>query len=254
MKKSAAVLLAICFSAAVLAAGCGSAGNAGNVIPAPSTIAVMPAPDQEYVTVTAKAEVNLVPDKAEISFGVNSQDKTAEGAQKKNAETISKVIETLKARGVEEKSIRTSRYNLYPEYDYNGKNPVITGYSVSTALTVSDQDIDEVGSLLTACVEAGANNVDSLRYFCSGYDEAYQEALAKAVDAAAEKAAVLASAGGRELGVTAGITEGYQNTSARYSAANKAMSMAEEAAAADMVMMPGETKIEANVTVTYHLN
>lgn len=212
--------------------------------------------EPRVITVSASGTSKAVPDKAEISFGVTSQAKTADAAQTENAKTIDAVIAHLKERGIEEKSIQTSSYNLYPEYDYNSKTPSITGYTVRTTLTVSDQAIDDAGDIVSECVALGINNVENFRFYASSYDEAYEEALQKAVKAAGAKAEVLAKSAGGGLGEILSITEGYQDTSYRYSKSRYAV---EEAAAADnaagfgMAVMPGEASIQAQVTVTYEL-
>ena len=209
------------------------------------------------ITVNASGTAKAVPDKAEISFGVTTQAKTPDAAQQENAETIDKVIAHLKERGIEEKSIQTSGYNLYPEYDYNGNTPKITGYQVRTTLTVTDQDIDDAGDIVSECVKLGINDVDNFRFYASTYDEAYEEALVSAVAAANKKAEVLAKSADGELGRVLSLNEGYQNTTYRYAKANYAMA---EAAAMDtgagfgMSVMPGEAEITAQVTVTDELN
>ena len=167
--------------------------------------------DKDTVTVSGTGSVSTVPDKAEITFGIETEADTAKQAQDQNTEQADKVISKLKELGVEEKSIKTSGYNMYPRYDYNNGNK-ITGYYVSTRLTVSDQDIDDVGKLITECVAEGINNIDNVNYLCSDYDEEYQEALGKAVTAARRKAETLAQASGKSLGDVHAIVEGYQNT------------------------------------------
>ena len=199
------------------------------------------------VTVSGSGTVKLTPDKASIIFGVTTQ--------KKNSEDVDRVISVLTGRGIEEKSIRTSDYSMYPQYDYstNGEQKIV-GYNVTTTLTIQDQDISEVGKLISACVAAGINNVDNISFLCSGFDEAYSEALSRAVEAARKKAEVLAHAAGKSLGDPVVITEGYQNTSARYAkTANFALDAVAESAASGPTLMPGETEITANVTVTYEM-
>ena len=194
-------------------------------------------------------------DDRRISFGVSTQEKTADAAQKKNSEDVDRVISVLTGRGIEEKSIRTSDYSMYPQYDYstNGEQKIV-GYNVSTTLTIQDQDISEVGKLISACVAAGINNVDNISFLCSGFDEAYSKALSLAVETARKKAEVLAHAAGKTLGDPVVITEGYQNTSARYAkTANFSFDAVEESAAMGPALMPGETEITANVTVTYEM-
>lgn len=208
------------------------------------------------VTVVASSTVSLVPDKASVSFGVTTQETTAEAAQTRNSEAVNDVIAVLTGRGIEETSIRTSNYNMYPQYDYSERGDQrIIGYVVTTSMTVRDQDIEDLGELLSACVAAGINSIDNISLLCSGYDEAYRQALAQAVADARLKAEALAEAAGRSLGEVLTITEGWQDTSARYGrSANFAL---EEAAAMDagsISIQPGQTEIAANVTVTYRMN
>ena len=228
-------------------AGCGTAAGAAPAAEAPAGI-----------TVSASASVRLVPDKAAVTFGVTTQESTAEEAQRKNSEAVKNVMDVLTGRGIEEKSIRTNYYNMYPQYDWseNGEQRII-GYVVTTSMSVQDQDIEDLGKLLSACVAAGINNVENVSFLCSGYDEAYRQALAQAVAASREKAEALAAAAGKKLGEPITITEGWQDTSARYGkTANMAAFSVEEAArdSAGPILQPGETEIVANVTVTYRMN
>ncbi|MBQ5405322.1 MAG: SIMPL domain-containing protein [Oscillospiraceae bacterium] len=210
---------------------------------------------EETVTVSASDTVRLVPDKATVSFGVTTQEKTAELAQSKNSEAVKNVIAVLTERGTEEKSIRTTGYSMYPRYDWSdyGDQRII-GYQVTTTMTVQDQDIEDLGALLSACVAAGINDVDTVRFLCSDYDEAYRQALAQAVAASREKAEVLAEAAGKKLGGAVSIVEGWQDSSARYGR-NTEVSLAkqESADAAGPILQPGESEIRANVTVTYRM-
>lgn len=246
MKKTITAACAALALALVLT-GCGaaSAGTASAAEPAAE------------ITVSASAGVRLVPDKATVTFGVTTQEATAEEAQSKNSEAVKNVMDVLTAHGVEEKSIRTNYYNMYPQYDWSddGEQRII-GYVVTASLSVQDQNIEELGKLLSACVAAGINNVENVSFLCSGYDEAYRQALAQAVAASREKAEALAAAAGKRLGEPVTITEGWQDTSARYrKTVNTAAFSVEEAAmdSAGPILQPGETEISANVTVTYRM-
>ena len=243
MNKTIKTILGAVLTAALALslAGCGAAAGTAKAT--------------ETIAVTASASVMITPDKATVSFGVSTQETTAALAQSKNSETVAAVVAALRERGVEEKSIRTSYYNLYPMIDYSddGEQRVI-GYRVQTTLSVQDQDIEALGELLAACVDAGVNNVDSIRFFCSDYDKAYREALDKAVAASKIKAETLASAAGRKAGAVVSITEGWENNAARYSSSDMNMTyFAEAKAAAGPSFQPGETEITASVTVVYGL-
>ncbi|MBQ6474851.1 MAG: SIMPL domain-containing protein [Clostridia bacterium] len=208
----------------------------------------------QTVTVSASGTVQLTPDMATVTFGVTTRENTAQEAQDKNSRTVQQVTDVLKEKGVAEESIRTSYYNMYPQYEYYADGErVLTGYAVSTTLTVSDQKIENVGKLLGDCVAAGVNSIDSVTFLCSGYDEAYEQALAQAMDAAHVKAQALAKAAGKTLDGAAQITEGWQDMSAKYRNDTTQYSIEADAveAAGAAAFLPGETQITANVTVTY---
>lgn len=245
-RKLTAVCVVLCLAMILGLAGCGAA----TTVVAPAAEAV------SEITVSASSTVRLVPDKATVSFGVTTQEQTAELAQSKNSEAVKNVIEILTGRGVEEKSIRTTYYSMYPQYDWSDVEQRIIGYQVTTTMTVQDQNIEDLGALLSACVAAGINNVDSVSFLCSGYDEAYRQALAQAVAASKDKAEAMAEASGRELGEPITITEGWQDSSARYGrSAELPFSLSEVAAdnAEGPSLQPGEAEITANVTVSYRL-
>ena len=160
MKKTitAAACAALGLAMMLGLAGCGTA--AAGAAPAADAPA--------GITVSASAVVRLVPDKAAVTFGVTTQEETAEEAQSKNSEAVKNVMDVLTGRGIEEKSIRTNYYNMYPQYDWSedGEQRII-GYVVTTSMTVQDQDVEDLGKLLSACVAAGINNVDSVSFLCS---------------------------------------------------------------------------------------
>lgn len=227
----------------------GTAFSAGNTV---SVKAEADSQNSDTVTVSGKATVYVTPDKAEINVGVQTIETTAAESQKKNTEDVNKVLEALKKLGIDEKSIRTTGYNMYQMYDY--EKDTVKGYNVTTNLTIKDLDIDKAGSVLSEAVNAGANQMYGISYTCSTYDKAYEEALTNAVAAAKTKAAVLAKAAGKSLGDVQTVVEGWQDTSARYSKTNV---MVEEAAAMDagggVSIMPGESEIAAEVTVSWYL-
>ncbi len=200
------------------------------------------------ITVSARSEVKVVPDKATIGVGVDTEAADAETAQSENAKLVNAVIARLKELGVDEKSIQTSWTNLSPVWDYESSEEHIRGYSMNTRLQVSDLDIDAVGQIMQECVTAGATSVDGPNFFASSYEEAYQEALTAAVAASRPKAEAIANASGVTLGGVVGVTEGYQDYSIAYGASATMDAAATEAA---MDVEPGELSVEATVTVSY---
>ncbi len=243
----------LCLAAAAGLAGCGAAPGSASV---PSTIEVANVEDQ-VISVTASEKVKVTPDIAELNLSVSSQEADAESCQTANSQAVNQVTEALKAQGIQESSIQTSNYNLYPIYNWeNGQT--ITGYTMETMITVSDVAIDTVGDVLTAAVNAGVNNIQSVNYMSSQYDESYRQALEMAVQSAYEKANAMAIAGGCSLGEIVKIEERSTDSAARYTAISN-MSMEDSsaeapAAVAGAAVMPGQVSVEANILVEYAVN
>ena len=211
------------------------------------------------VSVSAECSVKIVPDIAEISLSITDTGETAAAVQEQNTQKLNAVLEALKQMGVDENCIRTSGYNIYPNYDYQ-EYQKITGYTVTVFLKISGQKIEDTGKIINVCVSQGINGIDGISYSCSGYQEAYQEALTKAVEEARATAETIAAASGKSLGDVIEVTEGYQDTTYRYDDALDAKRTGEAAeeylmdAGTDVPMMPGEAVITASVTASWHMD
>lgn len=241
----------------VLLSACASPVEA--TVSMPSVVQVKNLDDEENrITVSSSETVKVVPDMAEISFSVVTEQESAEACQQENTENLNRLLEYLKSLGFEDKSIATSGFSLYPRYDWSTNRQVLVGYEMSTEVTVSDVPMEQTGGILTDAVANGANEINSVSYYSSGYDEAYNEALAKAVELARSKGEALAEASGKKLGGVRSIQEFSDSQYGRYVDSNVRMSsknMAVESAgaAADMGVMPGEMQVSAEISVEFAL-
>ncbi len=202
------------------------------------------------VTSTATASIEEEPDTAAISLGVETTDSDASSAQSENTKTINSIIDVLEQLGVDEDEIATSSYDMYPNYDSSSDSQEITGYTVTTMLTISGQKVKEAGDIIDQCVSAGANTIGGVTYTCSNYDSLYEQALQQAVQACQEKGDVLAKAAGKSLGTVVSIKEGSQDEASQYQNVSSAV-MEDSSASTDL--MPGQLEIKATVTVSYQL-
>lgn len=209
------------------------------------------------ITVNSSEKVTVVPDIAQVVYAVRTDAKDAAACQQKNTEDVNSVIELLKSLGIEEKSIQTSDYSMYPIYNYSNNTQKITGYEATASLTVSDLPIENLSNILSESVTAGVNNIQSITYQSSQYDQAYADALKLAVTSAKTKADALAEAGGCSLGNVVNISENSNYSEARYTdyALTSKMNSQTAAYAAGVedsnAIMPGEVDIEVNITVEY---
>lgn len=244
-------------AAGLLAAGvtaCAQTSAEGGASAVPGTVTVQNA-ENNIIRVTGSEEVRIAPDIAELVFSVDTQEKDAAKCQEKNSTDVNTVTELLKSLGIEEKSIQITGLNLNPRYDWSNDRQTLIGYEMRTSITVSDVPLDLVGTLLTESVSAGVNNIESIAYQTSKYDENYQEALKLAIAAARSKAEAMAEAGNCTVGAVTGIEEHMANQDIRYSNVTaetlQEMKMSDSAGA--MNVMPGELSVEASVTVEYRI-
>lgn len=209
------------------------------------------AADAATLTVTGSGTATVTPDKASISIGVQTVDPSSKTAQDKNSKDVNNVIDVLINAGVDEKDITTSSFDLYANYDYSKDVSELTGYTVTTMLTVKNLKVDDVGELLDDAGDAGVNVINGISFDYSETEAAYDQALDAAMDRAQEKAQKLAEKEGcrleKILSVQEGNDTGYSSTrdAKEYGAAN--------AGDTGMNVMPGEDDVTATVTVTYQL-
>lgn len=256
MRKRIVMAAVGCIAAgSVLLSGCASEVTAT----VPGVVQVQTVEEGEgKISLSTSETVKVVPDMAQITYGITTEAEDAAKCQQDNTEKLNQLLEYLKAQGLEEKSISTSGFSMNPRYDWSGNKQQLIGYEMQTTVTVNDIPIDQTGSMLTGGVAAGANEIYSVSYFSSTYDEAYAEALTKAVEQAKLKAEALAAASGQKVGSVVNIQEYGDNQYGRYLSSNVSMrkdaaTEATAAAGADMGVMPGEMEVTANISIEFEM-
>ncbi len=197
-------------------------------------------PDElDIVTVTGTGVVLAVPDRAELSAGVETRASTARAALAANAAAMRKVLDALRAKGG--KNVTTQTVSLSTAFDQNGQPDGFVATNVASAETT----LDGAGALIDGAVDAGANSVSGPSLSRSDAEELYRRALERAVEDAKLRAEVLAGATGRDLGAVKAIAEGG-GVAIPYAA--------KESAAADSTpVVSGAQEQTATVSVTYEL-
>ena len=161
---------------------------------------VVPQPPAPQIITSASGEARVQPDRATIQFAVETRAATAAKAGADNAKRQKAVLDTLKKLGLAEGQLSTSGYSVAPEMRYDGKQPQVVGYVARNMVMADVRRIEQAGILIDAALGAGANVVNSLRFYSSTADEARRVALADAVAKARSDAEAMARAAGGSLG------------------------------------------------------
>lgn len=141
------------------------------------------------INVIGEACLKLKPDGAEFNIGVTTVNPAATKAETENDTAYRQIYNALIGAGLKEDNFFVDSYNVYPIYDYeHGRQ--LTGYEVNRTIKchVHGSNVDEI---LKAAVEAGATNIDSLKYLVDDYSAAYRRAMALALNDARTKAETL---------------------------------------------------------------
>jgi uncharacterized protein YggE len=158
------------------------------------------------VQVSGTAVVNVTPDRVLIQLGVQSNATTPQAVESANSLTINKVIQALKAQGIEEKDIVTDWYVIDPIYD-DYSSLYIKGYRINNIVAITLRDISKVNQVIIAALNAGSNQVVNVEFYLSDLRKYRDQARELAMIAAQEKAGDLASAAGAETGCVMNINE-----------------------------------------------
>lgn len=212
--------------------------------------AAMAEAESPRITVTGTGSVDSRPDMATISLGVTTQGGTAAEAMGRNSEELARVLEKLRASGVEDRDLQTSGLSLNPNWtnSNDGTAATISGYVASNQLTIRVRALDSLGGILDAAVKDGANTLNGVTFGLTDPKPVEDEARKRAVQDAAARAALLTTAAGVQLGQVLSITEGGGFEPPR------PMYRMDAAEASAVPVAEGEISTAASVTVVYAIN
>src|SRR6478672_9678891 len=203
--------------------------------------------------VSGSASNQTKPDKVTLSLGVETIDDTAQAALTSNSDLMNKVLEALKAAGVQENETSTSTFSISPNYNYSSSNNQgrLIGFTVSNSIQIESSNIESVSKWIDAAVSAGANNVNNIYFSLSNQksEEIKNSLLKDAIDNAKTKADIAANAAGLKVIGVKSIIVGEAGSSPPvpvYSA--KAL---DGAAASSTPIISGQQEISASVSIVY---
>ena len=195
------------------------------------------------ITVQGTASIDTTPDRAVISFGVESQAETARAALAANAAEMRRVLAALRAAGA--RDLQTQSVSVSPRY---GDHMAVQEYAAQNSVSATIAELARAGAVIDAAVAAGANQVYGPSLARGDQTELYRRALRAAFDDARADAQVLAAAANVSLGRVIAVVEGGGAPQPPAYAADKAL------AAESTPVEPGTQQVTATVTVTFSVS
>lgn len=208
-----------------------------------------PGEEESGIMVTGQGKVSAEPDVAKVTVGVETRSLTAREAADANKEQMANVMAALQGMGIREEDIQTVDYSIQPEIDWDDEEPRVIGYVVSNSVLVEIREMDEVGDVLDAVTEAGANNIYGIQFTFDDPTNLREQARAQAVADAQSKGQALANLAGVGLGKPRIISESFMEEPSFY----VERALAPAAGGAGVPVSAGQLEVTVQVQVTFDM-
>ncbi len=172
------------------------------------------------VSFNGEGKVLAKPDIAVADFSIVTEAATSKAAQDQNSTKSQKLVDYLKSQSIVDKDIKTTSYNIYPQYTYPRPCPLnvgypcvekqqqVSGYQVNESIEVKIRNLDNVSEILDGAVTAGVNQVGQLSFQIDNPEALKDQARTKAITDAKNKADNLKNQLGIKLGRIVNFSEG----------------------------------------------
>ncbi|HAE36474.1 MAG: outer membrane protein [Candidatus Nomurabacteria bacterium GW2011_GWF2_35_66] len=216
------------------------------------------------ISVSGTGEVLAVSDIASLYVNLNKEGKTSKEAQTLLNEEITKTLNYLKEKKIEDKDIKSEYGGINPKYSYEqvacfsypcpNKDLKIIGYTATQSIVVKVREVDSASEVRTGLATLGVTDISGPTFSIDEEDNFKDKARSLAIGDAKEKAKVLAS----ELGVKLGKVVSFSENTGGYPMMYSAKSMVGAEALLDSrtpapVLPKGENKITSDVSITYEI-
>src|SRR3989338_2818600 len=207
------------------------------------------------ISVSAEGKTIVTPDLEQSSFSVVSRGKNPEDLADTNNEKVSAVIGFLKSQGLPDADIKTTSYNLSPDYQYdqNTQRNFITGYTLTQTVSVKMRDFKKIPTILAGLTPLGVNQIGGISFTVENPETFLGIARAQAIERAKQKAEAMARESGAHLGRVMNVSESSGGFPMSYYDAYSrggALEMTSKTVSAPTIE-PGSEEITNVVTITY---
>jgi uncharacterized protein YggE len=195
------------------------------------------------VQANGSATLTAKPDQAQLDVGVVTNGVTAQDASQLNASLSNSVQAALSKVLGSAGTLQTVSYYLTPRYSSTpNQSSVIIGYTASNTVRVTTTDLTQIGLLIDAANQAGANSVGGLSFGLQNPEPLVEQALTLATKQATAHAGAIAAGLGVKLGAVLSAQEGSSYTPVVVGTANAG-------AAVTTPVQPGVVTVYATVTI-----
>ncbi len=147
------------------------------------------------IEVAGRGTVIERPDRAVLTFTIETRAANAKDAIRQNASQAEKLMMALKQQKDPVDRIATTQFHLYPVYNQKNRNSPAS-YRVSNTIRLETTAVDKLGLFIDAAAEAGSGRIGRLGFSHSQMDTLARKAAVQATEDARRIAEDLARAAG----------------------------------------------------------
>ncbi len=181
----------------------------------------------DAITVSGTGEATAEPDIARLRIGVEARHEDPQKAIEASNRKTEAMLQALKALGIAEQDLQTTEFNIHSERydtppppppprplpegakdapDQPRREPLLR-YRVSNMLLVTVRNLDNLGKVLQAATQAGANQAWGIEFDVDNREPVLAKARERAVANARDRAEQLARTAGVKLGKVLSVAE-----------------------------------------------
>jgi uncharacterized protein YggE len=223
-------------------------------------------PIVQGISVNGHGEARGEPDLARITVGVESRAPVAAPATEEVNRQMAAVVAALQAKGIGPADRRTQGFSIsfeqqqepYPPPEPGSKSGRATTepeaprgfYRVSNNVQITVRDLNQLGAILGAVTEAGANNIWGIEFSVDDPSKLEAQAREKALAQASARAEHLARLAGVKLGPVMSVSD---SGSAGLSSHADGYGYSFKAAQANVPVERGQLTVSEDVQVVFSL-
>jgi len=206
------------------------------------------------INVSAEGKVEVSPDMANISFSVVTEGTDTQKIYADNTSKMNSAIEFVKSKGIEEKDIKTTQYNLSPKYEYDEetRKSFISGYTLTQTVSVKVRELAKVAEVIEGLSPLGINQIGNISFTVEDQEQYLAEARNEAFAKAKAKAETMAAVNGVKLGRVMNFSE-YQASYYGYKGEALGLGGGDAVLPAPQIQ-PGTQEVTIQVNITYALD
>lgn len=222
--------------------------------PFPLSVSQTTTNKQATFDVTGEGQAVSAPDRATLNLGISENGTSVKDVQDKGNQVINTITKDLTGMGIDSADIKTTNYNLYPQYSYQNGSQQINGYSLNISLEINIKDFTKIGQAIDTATKDGSNQVGGISFSLSDAKkhDLEDQARALAIQQAKQKAQSLSSLASVRLGKIVNITES-ENTQFPRPILPMAAGVVPQTQTVPTEVQPGTTTVHLSVTLSFEL-